>query len=435
MALACASSALAYVIPHFAAPPRVSPSSHRGGRKAELLEAAELLPLAGALAVAAPLLLLAGERRAAEGPLPPTVLYQAGTTAEGAELMAALTASTFPAAWREAVAALDGRATRAAAEGSGSLQGRIAAVQALEGQRHALADLLAVAVERQLSEAQLSLLPSAASIAPAAGLPPDACSLVRVSQRFPGQSARQVRAFVGESAPSNEPSVNGRFDRLQAARLYQGCIQFGYFIAQVFLGQAHLASGRERILTVRRGCRERRRVRSRRRPRPTPASSAVPSSPRPRRRGRRPAAARAPSLRCRGRAARAARAALGTSHCASLRSAFRSSPLRSNRSSSTRRARGRRAAKAAGRADRGLRLALGRLLSTAASRPFRLLSLCASTRPGSRRCSQRGASSAGCCGRRRPRRWQCWRPRQMTAPRVRGLRRGARCCSRRRPRR
>ena len=70
--------------------------------------------------------------------------------------------------------------------------------------------------------AQLSLLPSAASIAPAAGLPPDACSLVRVSQRFPGQSARQVRAFVGESAPSNEPSVNGRFDRLQAARLYQG---------------------------------------------------------------------------------------------------------------------------------------------------------------------------------------------------------------------
>ena len=152
MALACASSALAYVIPHFAAPPRVSPSSHRGGRKVELLEAAELLPLAGALAVAAPLLLLAGERRAAEGPLPPTVLYQAGTTAEGAELMAALTASTFPAAWREAVAALDGRATRAAAEGSGSLQGRIAAVQALEGQRHALADLLAIAVERQLSE-------------------------------------------------------------------------------------------------------------------------------------------------------------------------------------------------------------------------------------------------------------------------------------------
>mmetsp|Transcript_9336 Transcript_9336/g.29674 ORF Transcript_9336/g.29674 Transcript_9336/m.29674 type:complete len:236 (+) Transcript_9336:647-1354(+) len=189
------------------------------------------------------------------------------------------------------------------------------------------------------------------------------------------------------------------------------------------------SSSARRISTVRGGCRERRRVRSR------PASSAVPSSPRPRRRGRRPAAARAPSLRCRGRAARAARAALGTSHCANLRSAFRSSPLRSNRSSSTRRARGRRAAKAAGRADRGLRLALGRLLSTAASRPFRLLSLCASTRPGSRRCSQRGASSAGCCGRRRPRRWQCWRPRQMTAPRVRGLRRGARCCSRRRPRR
>jgi len=236
MALACASSALAYVI---TAPPIVSPSSHRGGRKVELLEAAELLPLAGAL-FAAPLLLLAGERHAAEGPLPPTVLYQAGTTAEGAELMAALTASTFPAAWREAVRELDGRATRAAVEGSGSLQGRIAAVQELEGQRHALADLLAVAVERQLSEAHLSLLPSAASIAPAAGLPPDACSLIRVSQRFPGQSARQVRAFVGESAPSNEPSVNGRFDRLQAARLYQGCIQFGYFIAQVFLGQAHL---------------------------------------------------------------------------------------------------------------------------------------------------------------------------------------------------
>ena len=35
---------------------------------------------------------------------------------------------------------------------SSAYNGRIAAVQALEGQRHALADLLAVAVERQLSE-------------------------------------------------------------------------------------------------------------------------------------------------------------------------------------------------------------------------------------------------------------------------------------------
>jgi hypothetical protein len=71
-------------------------------------------------------------------------------------------------------------------------------------------------------------------------LPDNAVTLVRASQQFPGQSARQVRAYVLESAPTNDPAILGRFDRLQAAKLYAGCAQFGYFIGQIFRGQAHL---------------------------------------------------------------------------------------------------------------------------------------------------------------------------------------------------
>ena len=78
-------------------------------------------------------------------------------------------------------------------------------------------------------------------------LPFDAATLVRVSQQFPGQSVRQVRAFVLESAPSSEPGVNGRFDRLQAARL-TWAPSFGYFISQVFRGQEALG-GDERVLS------------------------------------------------------------------------------------------------------------------------------------------------------------------------------------------
>jgi hypothetical protein len=45
---------------------------------------------------------------------------------------------------------------------------------------------------------------------------------------------------VLESAPSDDATVNGRFDRLQAARLYLGSIQFGYFLSQIFRGQSSL---------------------------------------------------------------------------------------------------------------------------------------------------------------------------------------------------
>ena len=70
--------------------------------------------------------------------------------------------------------------------------------------------------------------------------PSDAVTLVRGLQQFPGQSARQVRGFIVESAPSDDPSVVGRFDKKQAASLYMGSVQFGYFIATIFRGQADL---------------------------------------------------------------------------------------------------------------------------------------------------------------------------------------------------
>ena len=116
-------------------------------------------------------------------------------------------------------------------------------VRARAHQRRVLGDALATAVERAFVEQSLRMLGSVDAIAPGAVLPFDAATLVRASQQFPGQSARQVRAFVEESAPSTDASVVGRFDRLQAARLYMGCTQFGYFISPIFQGQVGLDDG------------------------------------------------------------------------------------------------------------------------------------------------------------------------------------------------
>ena len=122
-----------------------------------------------------------------------------------------------------------------------SLQTRIEQVRALAEQRRILADAFITASERCFFEtADLRLLESAKDIAPGATLPFDATTLVRLSQFLPGQSARQARAFVLESAPSDDATVNGRFDRLQAAKLYLGSIQFGYFLSQIFRGQSSL---------------------------------------------------------------------------------------------------------------------------------------------------------------------------------------------------
>jgi len=122
-----------------------------------------------------------------------------------------------------------------------SLQARIAEVQRREGGRRVLVDTLGLAVAHTFSEEGLELLPSAADISPGASLPPGAATLVRVSQQFPGQSAKQVQAYVKEAAPLSDVATCGRVDRLQAAQLYLGHVQFGYFIAQIFRGQAGLS--------------------------------------------------------------------------------------------------------------------------------------------------------------------------------------------------
>ena len=163
---------------------------------------------------------------------PQTSPALSSNSAEGELLRPLITTDDFSPAWRDVVLHLGVRAAAAdapAADGA-SLQSRIAAVKALARHRRTLAECLGLGVERCLAEQSLELLADESAIGPGATLPPSAVTLVRASQQFPGQSARQVRAFVLESAPSNDPSVNGRFDRLQAARLYAGCVQFGYFV-------------------------------------------------------------------------------------------------------------------------------------------------------------------------------------------------------------
>ena len=121
-------------------------------------------------------------------------------------------------------------------ESSGNLQLRIAEVRAREHARRVVADCLALSAERGFADASLRPLGAAREIAPGVELPADAATLERACKHFPGQSARQVRAIVLENAPSAEPDVTGKFDRLQAARLYMGHAQFGYFVSQIFRG-------------------------------------------------------------------------------------------------------------------------------------------------------------------------------------------------------
>ena len=158
---------------------------------------------------------------------------------------------TFSDSWVRLIRKL-GTSFAAAEEGAAddpqSLRLRVERMRQRADSRRVLVDCLALATERCYVEQGLRLLSSVCAIEPGSELPFDAATLVRVSQQFPGQSARQVRAFVLESAPSSEPGVNGRFDRLQAARLYMGTIQFGYFISQVFRGQEALG-GDERVLS------------------------------------------------------------------------------------------------------------------------------------------------------------------------------------------
>jgi len=145
----------------------------------------------------------------------------------------------FVPAWAKTISEIGVQASAAAVAGT-SLQARIESVQTLAILRNRMADCLAARVVHDMALERLAMLPSSAAIAPATALPLDAVTLVRGLQQFPGQSARQVRAFIVESAPSDDPSIVGRFDKTQAASLYMGSIQFGYFIAQVFRGQADL---------------------------------------------------------------------------------------------------------------------------------------------------------------------------------------------------
>jgi hypothetical protein len=160
-------------------------------------------------------------------------------TSEGEGLVELVEGSSFTDAWLDTVVSL-GRSIVDRPPSDGTLTARIEEVREHVRQRRVLADSLAVAVERCYVEQGLRLLGSVDAIAPGKELPFDAATLTRTSQNFPGQSARQVRAYVLESAPSNAADVFGRFDRLQAARLYMGMVQFGYFVSQVFRGQIHL---------------------------------------------------------------------------------------------------------------------------------------------------------------------------------------------------
>lgn len=170
-------------------------------------------------------------------------------TPEGQTLRGLLGDSTeFDAGWSRLLLTLGPMAEEAATGSSISLAERMAEVQALARNRAVLVDVLTLRVEAEVLQDKLRLLPSVVAIAPDASLPDDAPTLARALQLFPGQSASQVQTFVSEASPFNDPSMRGRFDRLQAAQLYMGHIQFGYFVSQIFRGQLFLDD--ETVLTA-----------------------------------------------------------------------------------------------------------------------------------------------------------------------------------------
>ena len=181
-------------------------------------------------------------------PPPPTTPQPKPLTPEGTSLRKLLQEDEleeFVSSW---AALLKTLSESASAPPGTTLEARVAEVKGKENGRRVLVDALNLAVAYSFQSQALELLASSAAIAPGAELPPDAASLVRVSQQFPGQSARQVRAFVTEASPSNDANLRGRVDRLQAARLYLGHVQFGYFLSQIFRGQEGLDD--ETVLTA-----------------------------------------------------------------------------------------------------------------------------------------------------------------------------------------
>ena len=175
---------------------------------------------------------------------PTPIVDSTPVSAEGLLLRSLLeTGESFKSEWIASVNSLGTEVTSEAASAAeiGTLQARMQEVAALDKRRAALRECMSLAVERLILDERLTLLPSVEAIAPGAAVPPEAATLVRVSQVFPGQSARQVRAFVTESVPAADSEAVGRFDRVQAAQLTMGCIQFGYFLSAVFRGQAHLS--------------------------------------------------------------------------------------------------------------------------------------------------------------------------------------------------
>jgi hypothetical protein len=122
-----------------------------------------------------------------------------------------------------------------------SLAARVAQLRQLTSARQYVADCLRLRVAQALRAEGLELIPALSDIAPAAALPSAATTLDAARRAMPTEASRQLETFLEASAPSDDPRLSGRFDRLQGAQLYMGHVQFGYFLAQVFRGTAHLA--------------------------------------------------------------------------------------------------------------------------------------------------------------------------------------------------
>eukprot|EP00967_Tisochrysis_lutea_P104945 scaffold159607_cov31-Tisochrysis_lutea.AAC.1 len=175
-------------------------------------------------------------------------------TAEGAALAATMTAASDSADARrewelglEVLAERWGTGIRNATV-NGDLAARVTELRELTRDRDFVVDCLRLRVLHVLDREAVKLLGTLGDVAPGVAVPPSAVTLDVAKRTLPAEAYRQLEVFLTESAPSNDPHLNGRFDRLQGAQLYMGHVQFGYFLAQVFCGTAHL--GEQQVVSA-----------------------------------------------------------------------------------------------------------------------------------------------------------------------------------------
>lgn len=166
----------------------------------------------------------------------PAVITTEAHSLEGKDLLReGIDGETFAKRWHATVQSVGLNAAKSSAS-EVSLESRMREVRKLSEQRHVLVDCMALGVEQAFVKQQMPLLASIAAIGPNTRLPQDVVTFERVSTQMLAEPFHSLNKFVTDMIPTNHSHISGRLDRMQGAALFMGCIQYGYFLSELFRG-------------------------------------------------------------------------------------------------------------------------------------------------------------------------------------------------------